>query len=201
MRTMTIPPFERTIEIADFDFFVRSRLAQAVVIWPEQAIPLVGYMAWPNQPELRAELVAALRGWFEGSRAAAAPNSDRLGTCRRHFQPTLRFDRGRSPAAPWRPKHRQGNLNCRCAHPSEGRPCCKPVAGLAGIQGRRAPCHCRDHHHRRCPRKSEGQADRRVWASRPPTAAASYHDADAGFRAIGCALVAGVWIKKHPAVS
>ena len=67
MRTMSIPPFERKIEITDFDFLVRSRLAQAVVIWPEQAIPLVGYMAWPNQPELRAETVAILRGWFEGS--------------------------------------------------------------------------------------------------------------------------------------
>jgi hypothetical protein len=68
VRTMSIPPFERKIEIGDFDFFVRSRLAQAVVIWPEQAIPLIGFMAWPNQPELRAESVAALRGWFEGSR-------------------------------------------------------------------------------------------------------------------------------------
>jgi hypothetical protein len=67
VRTMSIPPFDRKIEIADFDFLVRSRLAQAVVIWPEQAIPLVGYMAWPNQPELRAETVAILRGWFEGS--------------------------------------------------------------------------------------------------------------------------------------
>ena len=68
MRTMSIPPFERKIEIADFDFLVRSRLAQSIVICPEQAISLVGYMAWPNQPELRAESVAALRGWFEGSR-------------------------------------------------------------------------------------------------------------------------------------
>jgi hypothetical protein len=38
VRTMSIPPFERKIEIADFDFFVRSRLAQAVVIWPEHVI-------------------------------------------------------------------------------------------------------------------------------------------------------------------
>jgi hypothetical protein len=58
VRTMSIPPFERKIEIADFDFFVRSRLAQAVVMWPEQAIPLVGYMAWPNQPELRSRFIS-----------------------------------------------------------------------------------------------------------------------------------------------
>jgi hypothetical protein len=36
VRTMSIPPFERKIEIGDFDFFVRSRLAQAVVIWRRQ---------------------------------------------------------------------------------------------------------------------------------------------------------------------
>jgi hypothetical protein len=68
VRSMNIPPFERKIEIGDFDFFVRSRLAQAIVIWPEQAIPLLGYMAWPNQPERRAELAATLQGWSEGSR-------------------------------------------------------------------------------------------------------------------------------------
>jgi hypothetical protein len=56
VRTMSIPPFERKIEIADFDFFVRSRLAQAVVIWPEQAIPLVGYMPGRTNPNCaRAE--------------------------------------------------------------------------------------------------------------------------------------------------
>jgi hypothetical protein len=41
MRFMSIPPFERQIEIIDFDFFIRSRLNQAIVIWPEQAIALV----------------------------------------------------------------------------------------------------------------------------------------------------------------
>jgi hypothetical protein len=32
MRFMSIPPFEREIEILDFDYFVRSRLGQAIVI-------------------------------------------------------------------------------------------------------------------------------------------------------------------------
>ena len=41
VRFMSIPPFERPIEIPDFDFFVRSRfvrsrLNQAVVVWPKQ---------------------------------------------------------------------------------------------------------------------------------------------------------------------
>jgi hypothetical protein len=65
---MSIPPFEREIEILDFDFFIRSRLNQAIVIWPEQAIALVGYMGWPNDPEGRAASVAILRRWAEGSR-------------------------------------------------------------------------------------------------------------------------------------
>lgn len=55
MRLVSIPRFKRQIEILDFDFFVRTRLNQTIVIWPEEAIPLAGYMAWPNDPEARAE--------------------------------------------------------------------------------------------------------------------------------------------------
>jgi hypothetical protein len=69
MRFMSIPAFERPIEILDFDFLIRSRLNQAIVIWPEQAIALVGYMGWPNDPAGRAASVAILRRWAEGSRA------------------------------------------------------------------------------------------------------------------------------------
>ena len=68
MRFMSIPPFARKIEIPDFDFLIRRRLNQAIVIWPEQAIPLVGYMGWPNDPEARSASLAVLRGWAEGSR-------------------------------------------------------------------------------------------------------------------------------------
>jgi hypothetical protein len=69
MRFMSIPPFARRIEIPDFDFFLRSRLNQAIVLWPEQAIPLVGYMGWPNDPGARAKSVAVVRGWADGSRS------------------------------------------------------------------------------------------------------------------------------------
>src|SRR5258708_8590562 len=69
MRFMSIPPFARKIEIPDFDFFVRSRLSQETVIWPEQAIPLVGYMGWPNDSEGRTAAVTIIRGWLQGSRA------------------------------------------------------------------------------------------------------------------------------------
>ena len=69
MRFMDIPRFERKIEIPDFDFFVRSRLNQAIVIWPEQAFSLVGYMGWPNDPNARAASVRILREWLEGSKS------------------------------------------------------------------------------------------------------------------------------------
>jgi hypothetical protein len=69
MRFMSISPFARKIEILDFDFFVRNRLTKDVVIWPEQAFALVGYMGWPNDPEGRAASVAIMRGWLEGSTA------------------------------------------------------------------------------------------------------------------------------------
>jgi hypothetical protein len=67
MRFMDIPPFPRAIEIPDFEFFLRQRLSQKVVLWPEQAIPLVGYMGWPDDPEARGASVSILRGWSEGS--------------------------------------------------------------------------------------------------------------------------------------
>jgi hypothetical protein len=67
MRFMNIPRFERKIEIPNFEFFERSRLNQAIVLWPEQAIPLVGYMGWPNNPEGREASMAIVRGWPEAS--------------------------------------------------------------------------------------------------------------------------------------
>lgn len=62
MRFMSIPPFPRKIEIPNFEFFLRGRLSQKVVYWPEQAIPLVGYMGWPTDPEARAASVSIVRG-------------------------------------------------------------------------------------------------------------------------------------------
>jgi hypothetical protein len=72
MRFMSIPPFREKIEILDFEFFIRSRLSQAIVAWPEQAFALVGYMAWPNDPDARAASVPVLRGWFAGSKDVPA---------------------------------------------------------------------------------------------------------------------------------
>jgi hypothetical protein len=48
MRVMEIPPFSRKIEIPDINHSLRSRLSQTTVLWPNQAIPLLGYMCCPR---------------------------------------------------------------------------------------------------------------------------------------------------------
>jgi hypothetical protein len=68
MRVMQIPRFPRNIEILDLGNFLRARLSQTVVLWPDQAIPLVGYMGWPNEPAARDSAVEILREWPNGSK-------------------------------------------------------------------------------------------------------------------------------------
>jgi hypothetical protein len=67
MRVMDIPPFPREIKIPDLDYFVKSRLSQTIVIWPEQSIPLLGYMCCPNDAEARAPLLQMLHSWQNAS--------------------------------------------------------------------------------------------------------------------------------------
>jgi hypothetical protein len=69
MRFMQIPRFPRKIEILNLENFLRARLSQTVVLWPDQAIPLAGYIRWPNDPEARTSSESLLRGWCEGSKA------------------------------------------------------------------------------------------------------------------------------------
>jgi hypothetical protein len=67
MRVMEIPPFPRRFENPDLGYLFRARLSQTVVLWPEQAIPLVGYMGCPNDPAARDEAIGTLKEWSEGS--------------------------------------------------------------------------------------------------------------------------------------
>jgi hypothetical protein len=54
MRTMQIRPFPGSkIQIADSGLLIKDRLIREVVLWPPQALALVGYMAWPNDPIMR----------------------------------------------------------------------------------------------------------------------------------------------------
>jgi hypothetical protein len=68
MRVMEIPRFPRTIDIPDVENFLRSRLGQTVVMWPDQAIPLLGYMSYPQDAEARDKLALTLWRWPEGSK-------------------------------------------------------------------------------------------------------------------------------------
>jgi hypothetical protein len=79
MRAMEIPPFPRQIAIADLGNFIRTRLSQLVVMWPEQAIPLLGYMCSPNDSERRDQVRWMLSTWQEGSQADPPAILRRLG--------------------------------------------------------------------------------------------------------------------------
>jgi hypothetical protein len=56
MRFMELKPFSRRGAFPDFDKFMRGRLTEGRVAWPEQAISLVSFMAWPEDPENRRSL-------------------------------------------------------------------------------------------------------------------------------------------------
>ncbi len=68
MRIMEIPGFRDHIEISDLGNLYKCRLSQDVVLWPEQAIPQLGYMCWPNDPKQRDQLMRTVRRWPEGSK-------------------------------------------------------------------------------------------------------------------------------------
>jgi hypothetical protein len=69
MRVMEIPSFPRTIDIPDLENLLRARLSQTVVMWPSQAIPLLGYMCCPNDPQAREKFVLTVQSWPEESTA------------------------------------------------------------------------------------------------------------------------------------
>jgi len=49
------------MQITDLGSLIRERLMRDLVVWPEQAVPLVGYMAWPNDPIMRDRWLEAHR--------------------------------------------------------------------------------------------------------------------------------------------
>ena len=46
-------------EITNFGFLSKDRLIRDLVLWPDQALPLVAYMAWPNDPAMRERWLEA----------------------------------------------------------------------------------------------------------------------------------------------
>jgi hypothetical protein len=60
MRTMQIDRFPgEKIEITDLGPLIIERLTDETVVWPQQAVPLVGYMAWPNDAAARGRWLLA----------------------------------------------------------------------------------------------------------------------------------------------
>jgi hypothetical protein len=57
---MQIRPFPGSkIQITDAEFLIKERLIRDLVLWPQQALVLVGYMAWPNDPFMRERWLEA----------------------------------------------------------------------------------------------------------------------------------------------
>src|SRR3974377_2638461 len=73
MRVREILPFPRTIESRDLEKFIRTRLSQTFVMWPAQAIALVGYMCWPNDAAARSEALTMLKNWPDEVDRASVP--------------------------------------------------------------------------------------------------------------------------------
>ncbi len=73
MRIMEIPRFSRAIKVADLDALIKTRLTRKFVIWPKQAVPLVGYMAWPNDARARNNWHEVGQKWFDQSDLSVPP--------------------------------------------------------------------------------------------------------------------------------
>jgi hypothetical protein len=79
IRVTDVPPFPRQIKIPDLENFLRTRLSETVVMWPDQAIPLLGYMCCPNDEAARDALVRTLRSWPHHSRSGQPALPNKLG--------------------------------------------------------------------------------------------------------------------------
>jgi hypothetical protein len=75
---MEIPPFLRTIDIPDTENFLRTRLGNTVVNWPDQAIRLLGYMCQPNDEAARQNLMGIVRSWPDHSGQGEPPFPHKL---------------------------------------------------------------------------------------------------------------------------
>jgi hypothetical protein len=63
MRTMNIPAFPRRLDNPDLGNFLTLRLSQPTVLSPDRALPLVCYMAWPNDLSAREEGFRIIEAW------------------------------------------------------------------------------------------------------------------------------------------
>ncbi len=66
MRTMEIPCFANKTEITDLEHLYKTRLQQKLALHAATAIPLLGYMGWPNDGAAREDAMQMLRAWLDG---------------------------------------------------------------------------------------------------------------------------------------
>jgi hypothetical protein len=66
MRIMEIPSFPRVAEIDDLEHLYKTRLGQKPEHQAVVAIPLLGYMGWPNDPAAREHAMKMLHAWLDG---------------------------------------------------------------------------------------------------------------------------------------
>lgn len=78
MRVMDIPRFPRQIKIPDLENLIKTHLSERRVMWPDQAIPLLGYMCHPNDVAARKKLMEIVRNWDDHSGSKMAPVPPRL---------------------------------------------------------------------------------------------------------------------------
>jgi hypothetical protein len=66
MRTIEISPFPQKTSFVDLENLYRTRLKLKPDAWNRASIPLLGYMAWPNEPDRRKEGLEVLKSWMDG---------------------------------------------------------------------------------------------------------------------------------------
>jgi hypothetical protein len=85
MRDMEIRPFKARRKINDLGSLIERRLRAGVITTPEQAVPLLGYMAWPNDETARIH-------WREahdvGDESAIRPLLVKFKTIQQHWAKT-----------------------------------------------------------------------------------------------------------------
>jgi hypothetical protein len=78
MRLMQIPPFRRKVKVTNLHHLLQTRLHLNRVTNPEQAIPLVGYMCYPNDRARRKDLMTELQVRLQETTAMPAGFPRRL---------------------------------------------------------------------------------------------------------------------------
>jgi len=73
VRGINIPPFPRKFENPDLENLFRTRLSTTVVMWPDQALPLLCYMCFPDDEAARDDLLRTLWSWQDAVEPPAPP--------------------------------------------------------------------------------------------------------------------------------